>query len=59
MKVSYLLNLQGEELFGYKEGSYPKSEELSNQAMDLPMFPELVDSEIKYTSEKIHEFFNR
>ena len=47
------------ELFNYKEGSFPKSEELSKQAMDLPMFPELKDNEIKYISEKIHEFFNR
>ena len=47
------------DLFGYKKGSYPKSEELSNQAMDLPMFPELKSSEIKYISEKVHEFFKR
>ena len=46
-------------LFGFKEGNFPKSEELSNQAMDLPMFPELNDDQIKYISEKIHEFFNR
>ncbi len=46
-------------LFGYKEGSFPKSEELSAQAMDLPLFPDLKDDQIKYTSEKIHEFFNR
>lgn len=47
------------QLFGYKEGGYPKSEELSKQAMDLPMFPGLNDEQIKYISEKIHEFFNR
>ena len=46
-------------LFGFKEGSFPKSEELSAQAMDLPMFPGLKDEQIKYISEKIHEFFNR
>jgi perosamine synthetase len=46
-------------LFGYKEGSFPKSEELSCQAMDVPMFPGLRDDQIKYISEKIHEFFNR
>ena len=46
-------------MFGYKEGMYPKSEELSAQALDLPMFPELKDEQIKYISEKIHEFFNR
>ena len=47
------------QLFGYKEGSFPKSEELSAQAMDLPLFPDLKDEQIKYISEKIHEFFNR
>jgi perosamine synthetase len=46
-------------LFNYKEGSFPKSEELSKQAMDLPMFPELNDNQIQYISEKIHEFYNR
>ena len=47
------------ELFNYKEGEFPKSEELSKQAMDLPLFPELKDKEIKYISERIHEFFDR
>ena len=47
------------DMFGYKEGSFPKSEELSSQAMDLPMFPGLKNDQIKYISEKIHEFFNR
>lgn len=46
-------------LFGYKEGGFPKSEELSCQAMDVPMFPGLREDQIKYISEKIHEFFNR
>jgi perosamine synthetase len=46
-------------MFGYKEGSFPKSEELSAQSMDLPMFPDLKDDQIEYISEKIHEFFNR
>jgi perosamine synthetase len=46
-------------LFGYREGGFPKSEELSAQSMDLPMFPDLKDDQIKYISEKIHEFFDR
>lgn len=46
-------------LYGYKEGRFPKSEELSAQAMDLPMFPGLKNEQIIYISEKIHEFFNR
>ena len=40
-------------------GMFPKSEELSSQAMDLPMFPGLADDQIKYISEKIHEFYKR
>jgi len=47
------------DMFGYKEGSFPKSEELSAQAMDLPMFPGLKEDQIKYISEKIHTFFKR
>ena len=46
-------------MFGFKEGSFPKSEILSAQAMDLPMFPGLKDDQIKFVSEKIHDFFNR
>jgi perosamine synthetase len=46
-------------MFHYKEGDFPKSEEQSKQILDLPMFPELKDDEIRYISEKIHEFFNR
>jgi dTDP-4-amino-4,6-dideoxygalactose transaminase len=45
-------------LFGFKEGDFSKSEELSAQAMDIPMFPGLKDEQVKYISEKIHEFFN-
>ena len=46
-------------LFGFRERGFPKSEELSKQAMDLPMYPELKVDQIRYISEKIHEFFNR
>ena len=46
-------------MFGFKPGQFPVSQELSDQAMDLPMFPGLKDDEIKYISEKIHEFYNR
>jgi perosamine synthetase len=46
-------------LFGYKLGAFPKSEALSAEAMDLPMFPGLKDEQIKYISEKIHEFYDR
>ncbi len=47
------------DLFGDKEGVFPASEDLSAKAMDLPMFPGLKDDQIKYISEKIHEFYDR
>ena len=46
-------------MFGFKKGMFLKSEELSAQAMDLPIFPGLKDDQIRYISEKIHKFFNR
>ena len=46
-------------MFGFKEGMFPKSEEFAVQSMDLPMFPGLKDEQIKYISEKVHEFFSR
>jgi dTDP-4-amino-4,6-dideoxygalactose transaminase len=45
------------ELYGFKEGDYPKSEELCNTCLSLPIYPDLTYSEIVFISEKIHEFF--
>lgn len=42
---------------GYKEGSFPVTEKLSNEILSLPMFPELREEEIVYVCEKIMEFF--
>jgi dTDP-4-amino-4,6-dideoxygalactose transaminase len=46
-------------LFGFKKGLFPKSEEFASNAMDLPIFPGLKDDQINYISEKVHEFFDR
>ncbi len=42
---------------GYAKGDFPVSEELAEQGLSLPMFPELTDEQINYVSEKIHDFF--
>lgn len=42
---------------GYKKGDFPISEELAEQGLSLPMFPELTNEQIELVSEKIHEFF--
>jgi perosamine synthetase len=46
-------------LFGYVGGEFPNAELLCKEALSIPMFPTLTDDEIKYVSDRIHEFYNR
>jgi perosamine synthetase len=45
-------------LYGYSGGEYPVSEKASKECLSIPMHPFLKDEEIKYVSQKIHEFFD-
>ena len=45
------------ELFGSKEGTFPKSEELCQTCLSIPMHPNLTEKEIQLITERIHEFF--
>lgn len=45
------------ELFGFKKGMLPRSEELCETCLSIPMYPELAGREIRQVSGKIHEFF--
>jgi len=42
---------------GYTEGDFPITEELSRKILSLPIYPELIDSQICFTIEKIREFY--
>lgn len=44
-------------MFGFKEGTHPRSEELCRTCLSIPMYPDLAVREINFVSEKIHEFF--
>ncbi len=46
-------------LYGFKEGLLPKTELWAKTVLSLPMFPELKDDQVKYITEKIHEFFEK
>jgi perosamine synthetase len=46
-------------IYRYSGGEYPQSEKASQTVLSLPMHPLLKDDEIKYVSEKIHDFFNK
>lgn len=41
---------------GYKEGRYPVAEQLSQEVLTIPMFPELSQKEIKYVCAHINDF---
>ncbi len=47
------------DLYGFSGGEYPKSEELCRTCLSIPMHPHLTLDEIKFVSEKIHEFFEK
>jgi len=44
------------EHLGYKKGDFPVSEQLAEQGLSLPMYPELTDEQLNYISDKIHQF---
>jgi perosamine synthetase len=46
------------QLFGYKEGDFPQSEQAANQVLSLPMYPDLPRASVEEVSRRIHEFFS-
>ena len=44
---------------GYKKGDFPVTEELAEQGLSLPMFPELTDVQVEYIVTNIKRFFGR
>lgn len=46
-------------LFNFKGGEYPNSELASQTILSIPLFPDLTSDQIKYVSEKIHEFYEK
>ena len=46
------------DLFGYKKGSFPLSEDISNRTLTLPFYEELTDEDIKIVVENLKEVLN-
>lgn len=42
---------------GYREGDFPRAEQLAGRALSLPMFPELTPEQIHYVAAAIREFY--
>jgi len=47
------------QLFKFKGGEHPQSERVSKTCLSIPMYPNLTTDEIRYISEKIHEFYDK
>ncbi|MFH0925584.1 MAG: DegT/DnrJ/EryC1/StrS family aminotransferase [bacterium] len=58
--VHYPIPLHLQEAFkylGYKEGSFPCSEEAARGVISLPIYPELTEKELDYICEAVKTFF--
>ena len=58
--IYYPLSLHEQKCFvslGYKRGHFPQSEKAADEALALPIYPELTDEQIDYVAGKIKEFF--
>lgn len=42
---------------GYKKGDFPVSEQLGEECLSLPMFPEMTDEQIEYVISSVVSFF--
>lgn len=46
-----------QELYGYKENTFPNAELLSNTVLSIPMFPQLTHKELNYICDKVEAFY--
>ena len=47
------------EMFGFKGGEFPHSEAICSDVLSIPMYPGLSDDEIKFVSDRVHEFYQK
>ena len=47
------------EMFGFKEGAFPNTEELCRTCLSIPMYPDLSENEVRFVCDRIHEFFDK
>jgi len=45
-----------QEMFGYNNGDFPEAESHCKEALSLPMYPELTESDVRFISDKVHEY---
>lgn len=58
--IHYPVPIHLQKAYGYlglKEGNFPVSEKLAKEILSLPMYPELIEEQIKYVCGKVKEFY--
>jgi dTDP-4-amino-4,6-dideoxygalactose transaminase len=61
-KIYYPVPLHRQPCFaylGYDEGSFPESERAAREVLSLPIYPELIESQLEETAQAIREFYGR
>ncbi len=46
------------DFLGHKKGDFPNTEELAEQGLSLPLFPDITEEQIEYVSSSIKSFFS-
>lgn len=44
---------------GFKKGSFPVSEQVSDEILSIPMYPELTEEQMSYVADKVKEFLDK
>ncbi len=60
--LHYPVPLHMQECFqhlGYKKGDFPVTEQLADNCLSLPMFPEMTDEQISYVAETLISFYKK
>ena len=55
--VSWPKSMHHHEALGLKHFHLPKTEQISNEVLSLPMYPELSDEKMEFVIESIHNFY--
>jgi dTDP-4-amino-4,6-dideoxygalactose transaminase len=56
--ISWPKPMHHHDALGLKHFHLPKTEQISNEALSLPMYPELSDEQVEYVVDDVNNFYN-
>jgi dTDP-4-amino-4,6-dideoxygalactose transaminase len=57
--ISWPIPLHHQESLGLSHFKLPRTDQVSNEVLSLPLYPELTDENVKYVIETIHDFYSK